>query len=104
MNAEELKEKILKKLEEVSDPEVGVDIVNLGLVYRVDIDKDLKKAHVVVTLTSITCPVGGIILESIRSKLSEIEELDEISVELVFDPPWTPEMMSKKAKLMLGYL
>ncbi len=98
----DVKEIILKKLEEVVDPELGVDIVNLGLVYSIDVKG--KKAVVKVTMTTPACPLLGLILENIKSKLSEIKEVDEISVELVWDPPWTPERMSEKAKRQLGYI
>ena len=102
VSEEEIKNKILSKLEEVIDPEIGVDVVNLGLIYSIDIDLENKKGRVKMTATTPTCPLLGELLSEVQAKLSEIEELDEIAVEITWDPPWTPERMSKKAKELLG--
>ncbi len=103
MNEEEIKDKILKKLEEVVDPELGVDIVNLGLIYEIKVDLKEKKGRVKMTATTPACPLLGEMLADVEKKLSEIEELEEISLELVWDPPWSPDKMSEKVKEMLGY-
>ncbi|MEM4295655.1 MAG: metal-sulfur cluster assembly factor [Candidatus Anstonellales archaeon] len=97
-----IKQVIIKKLEEVNDPEFGVDIVNLGLIYEIKINKDEKKAYIKMTMTTPTCPFAALILREVQEKLSKIDELDEIHVELVWDPPWSADMMSEEAKLMLG--
>ena len=98
-----LKALILDALSAVKDPEIGVDVVNLGLVYGIEVDKEKRSARVKMTLTTPTCPYAGVLLAEIEQALSAIEELDEIHVDLVWDPPWTAEMMSEEAKLMLGY-
>ncbi len=95
-------EKIKKKLSEVYDPEFGVDIVNLGLVYEIKVNLKEKKANVKMTMTSYTCPFMAVILRDVQQKLSEINEIDEIFVELVWEPPWSIDMASEEAKLMLG--
>lgn len=99
---EQIKKKILEKLGDVNDPELGVDIVNLGLIYEIDIDLKNKKGKVKMTATTPMCPMLGEILSEAEAKLSEIEELDEIFLELTWHPPWKPEMMTERAKEMLG--
>lgn len=96
----DIKKIIMKKLEKVIDPELGIDVVNLGLIYDIKIEG--KNATVVMTATTPMCPLLGEMLADVQHKLSEIEELDEIHVELVWDPPWTPDRMSKEAKEILG--
>ncbi len=100
---EKIKEKIKKKLGEVIDPEIGIDIVNLGLIYEIKIERDLSKATVKMTATTPMCPLLGEMLSEVEEKLSQIEEVEEIAVELVWEPKWGPEMMSKEAKEMLGF-
>jgi metal-sulfur cluster biosynthetic enzyme len=97
----ELKERIIEKLKQVKDPEFSVDIVNLGLIYDIKIEGN--KAFIKMTLTTPTCPFAANILRDTQKVLSEINELDEIFVEVVFDPPWSADMMSEEAKLMLGF-
>ncbi len=99
---EELQEIIRKKLYEVIDPEIGIDIVNLGLIYGIEIEEDGKKANVKMTATTPMCPLLGEMLANVQQKLAEIEEIEEIHVELVWEPRWTPERMSKEAREMLG--
>ena len=99
---EELQEIIKKKLYDVIDPEIGIDIVNLGLIYGIEIEDDGKKAKVKMTATTPMCPLLGEMLANVQQKLAEIEEIEEIHVELVWEPRWTPERMSKEAREMLG--
>jgi metal-sulfur cluster biosynthetic enzyme len=101
------KKDIMKKLIEVIDPELGVNIVDLGLIYEVKVIKTKKeekqKAQVRMTFTTPACPMINYILANVESKLNELENID-IDVTVVFDPPWKPEMMSKEAKLKLGMI
>ena len=99
---EELKKIIMEKLEKVLDPELGIDIVNLGLIYEIEIYDDGKKANIKMTATTPMCPLLGEMLSEVQQKLSEIEEIDEIHVEMVWEPRWTPERMSKEARELLG--
>ena len=96
------KEDITQKLKLVVDPELGVDIVELGLVYEINITGK-KEAVVKITFTTPACPMIHTILDDIKKRLEELGEDKDITVEVVFDPPWTPEKMSEKAKLLLGY-
>jgi len=88
-------------LGEVYDPEMGVDLVNLGLIYRLD-DVGEGNLKVEMTMTSPGCPIIGQILENTRRALDAVEGVKDVDLELVWSPPWTPEMMSLEAKMMLG--
>lgn len=96
-------EKAIKaKLSEVLDPELNISIVDLGLVYKVEFLKN-GKTKIVMTLTTIGCPLFSLIEQEAKSKLKELGLSDEsIEFELVFDPPWSMEKMSERAKAMLG--
>ena len=98
---ETLKENILGALEQVIDPELGIDIVNLGLVYDVDMD-DAGMTTVTMTLTSMGCPLAGVIVDQVRAALSDIPEVKKVDVDIVWSPPWSKEMMSRYAKIALG--
>jgi metal-sulfur cluster biosynthetic enzyme len=95
------KQDILDKLSEVKDPELGVNIVDLGLIYDVKVKG--KDVAIKMTFTTPACPMMNYMLEMAKQKLEELEELD-IEISIVFDPPWTPERMSKKAKIKLGMI
>ncbi len=96
-----LKERVLEVLKNVHDPELGVNIVDLGLVYGVEIED--KTVHVTYTLTTMGCPIGPLIEAEMKQFLSGVEGIDEVNAEMVLRPPWTPEMMSEEAKAALGY-
>lgn len=98
---EELKENILGALELVVDPELGIDIVNLGLVYNIDMD-EAGVVTVTMTLTSIGCPLAGSIVDQVKRALADIPEIKDVEVNIVFNPPWDKEMMSRYAKIALG--
>lgn len=98
---EALKENIMGALENVIDPELGIDIVNLGLVYDIDLD-DEGLCTVTMTLTSMGCPLQGHIELDVRRVLSDIPEVKDTKVEIVWDPPWGKERMSRYAKIALG--
>nr|WP_154495705.1 MULTISPECIES: metal-sulfur cluster assembly factor [Bacillus] len=88
-------------LEQVVDPELGVDIVNLGLVYDVDMDEN-GKTDVTMTLTSMGCPLAPIIVDEVKKALADIPEVKEVDVQIVWNPPWTRDKMSRYAKIALG--
>lgn len=98
---EALKENIMGALENVIDPELGIDIVNLGLVYDADLDED-GLCTVTMTLTSMGCPLAGHIERDVKFVLQDIPEVKETKVDIVWDPPWGKEKMSRYAKIALG--
>ncbi|MBF0713724.1 metal-sulfur cluster assembly factor [Gemella sp. GH3] len=97
----ELKDRVIEALETVIDPELGIDIVNLGLVYDVKMN-DEGHAIVEMTLTSMGCPVAPLIIEQVEMAMLTVEEVNEVDVELIWDPPWTKDKMSRYAKIALG--
>lgn len=94
------KSQVIEKLKECYDPEIPINIVDLGLVYEVKIKK--KNIYIKMTLTSIGCPLWSLIAEEVKRKLKEIDGVEEVEVDIVWDPPWTPEKMSKQAREILG--
>lgn len=97
----DMRESILGALENVIDPELGIDIVNLGLVYELDLN-DEGLCTVTMTLTSMGCPLGPIIVDQIRTALSELPEVKDVEVNIVWNPPWSKDKMSRYAKMALG--
>ncbi len=95
------REEVIDALRVVEDPELGMDIVDLGLLYDVAVEE--RKVHVTFTLTSMGCPVGPMIEEQIRETVAAMEGVEEIESELTWDPPWSPEKMSDDAKFILGF-
>jgi len=91
---------VLNALKRVVDPEIGINIVDMGLVYSIDV-KD-KSVHIKMTLTSPFCPLGYFIVGEVERALKDVG-FKNVDVEIVFDPPWTPERMSEEAKRKLGW-
>lgn len=98
-----LEEKVVEMLKTVFDPEIPVDIYNLGLVYKIDIDDDANLA-IDMTMTAPSCPMADFIVEDARIKLESVEGLKSVTINVVFEPEWTKDMMSEEAKLELGML
>ncbi|PKG25507.1 metal-sulfur cluster assembly factor [Niallia nealsonii] len=98
---EELKESIMGALELVIDPELGVDIVNLGLIYDLDLKED-GILTVTMTLTAMGCPLAGVIVDQVKAALNDIPEIKETEVNIVWTPAWTKDRMSRYAKIALG--
>jgi metal-sulfur cluster biosynthetic enzyme len=95
------KEEVVEALRQVEDPELGMDIVDLGLMYDVELENG--KVKVVHTLTSMGCPVGPMIQQQIDDVVRALPGVEDVEVELTWDPPWTPEKMSEDAKFILGF-
>jgi len=102
-NLLEMEEQIVKMLKTVYDPEIPVNIYDLGLVYGVDID-DEKNVTITMTLTAPGCPVADFILDDVKTRIESIPELNNVEVKLVFEPEWHSDMMNEEAKLELGFL
>ena len=96
-------EAIVAMLKTVYDPEIPVNIYDLGLMYKVDVDDD-KNVRIDMTLTAPNCPAADFILEDVRMKVESISEVKSVEVNLVFEPEWDKDMMSEEAKLELGFL
>ena len=105
---EEMEEKVVEQLKTIYDPELPVNIYDLGLIYDVDCWTDstskLKMCKIKMTLTSATCSMSEIIVDLVLSISSRLEYLENVDVELVFDPPWGQDSMSDEAKLQMGLL
>ncbi|OGK29115.1 hypothetical protein A3D06_02190 [Candidatus Roizmanbacteria bacterium RIFCSPHIGHO2_02_FULL_40_9] len=95
-----LVEKIKNKLYEVNDPELHISIVDLGLIYEIQVKK--QKAYITMTLTTIGCPLFSTIEMMMREKILELDEIENVYLELVFDPPWSMERMTERGKAILG--
>ena len=103
MNSDELKPEIIKALRTIYDPEIPVNIYDLGLIYHIEISDDCA-VHVQMTLTTPGCPVAATFPQTVEQTVREVPEVSSATVELVWDPPWTNENMSEAAKLALGLL
>ncbi|MBR4534384.1 MAG: DUF59 domain-containing protein [Bacteroidaceae bacterium] len=100
----ELEEKVVELLKTVYDPEIPVNVYDLGLIYRIELSDDLTRLDVDMTMTAPSCPMADFIVEDVRLKLENIEGLSSVNVNLVFEPEWTQDMMTEEAKLELGML
>ncbi len=104
----EMEEIVVEHLKQIYDPELPVDIYNLGLIYEVNCHTDevsgMKKCKIIMTLTSATCSMSEVIVDLVKSIANRQEGLEEVDVEIVFDPPWSQESMTDEAKLAMGLL
>ncbi len=98
-----IEEEIVNTLKTIFDPEIPVNIYDLGLIYEVNVDEE-GKARIVMTLTSPNCPVAESMPEEVFDKVSAVEGVSHVDVNLTFDPPWTKDMLSDEALLELGLL
>lgn len=103
MDAEAIREKVVETLKTCYDPEIPVDIYELGLIYEVDVDEEGQVA-VQMTLTSPMCPVAESLPPEVEAKVRSVEGVKEARVDVVWEPPWSPAMMSEAAKLELGMM
>ena len=104
MDELQIQEKVIELLKTVFDPEIPVNIYDLGLIYRIELSDDNTELAVDMTLTAPNCPAADFIMEDVRQKLETIEGLKRVDVNLVFEPEWDKDMMSEEAKLELGLL
>lgn len=107
MNKEEdflaVEGEIVKVLKNIYDPEIPVNVYDLGLIYNIEVD-DNNNVDIRMTLTAPNCPIADDILREVHDEIKSIESVNEVNVNLVFDPPWDQDMMSEEAKLELGLL
>jgi FeS assembly SUF system protein len=97
----ELKEKIVTEIKKIYDPEIPINIYELGLIYKIEV-KDDKKVNVEMTLTSPNCPVAESLPKKVKDNILKIDGVDDVDLKIVWDPPWTQDMMSESAKLDLN--
>jgi FeS assembly SUF system protein len=102
-DTQDLEQKVVDVLKTIFDPEIPVNIYELGLVYKVKVE-DPNQVQIKMTLTSPNCPVAESLPIEVETKVSSMDEVSQASVEIVWEPPWNPEMMSEAAKLELGLL
>ncbi|NTW30513.1 MAG: metal-sulfur cluster assembly factor [Candidatus Moranbacteria bacterium] len=102
MNKDKANESAMKKIGEVLDPELGVSVVDLGLIYGITVDKE-GIARVSMTLTTMGCPLFPVMQKDIEDRLLELPEVNDVKIELTFDPPWTPDRMTEETKIRLGF-
>lgn len=103
VNIKEVGDKIVDVLKTIYDPEIPVDIYELGLIYDVFVNEN-KEAKILMTLTSPNCPVAESLPVEVEQKVQTLDEIDKAEVEITFDPPWSQDLMSEEAKLELGFL
>jgi FeS assembly SUF system protein len=103
MTPEEIETEIVKMIKTIYDPEIPVDIFELGLIYEIRVSEE-KDVEVIMTLTSPSCPEAEIIPGTVEMKVAGVPEVKSVKVTLTFDPPWTKEMMSEEAQLELGFM
>jgi len=98
-----LEKQIFDALKTVYDPEIPVNVYDLGLIYEVEVD-DYNNVDISMTLTAPNCPVADDLIRDVRDKIADLPETQRVNVELTFDPPWDKSMMSEEAKLELGFM
>ena len=99
----DLEEKIVRMLKTVYDPEIPVNVYDLGLIYRIEVNEDLS-VEIDMTMTAPNCPAADFIVEDVRQKVDSIEGIKQTDINLVFEPEWNKDMMSEEAKLDLGFI
>ena len=104
LKTEDLTNEIVRILKTIYDPEIPVDIYELGLIYDVFVNKEHNAVKIIMTLTTPNCPVAESLPQEVKEKVAAIEGVEDVILDLTFDPPWTQELMSDEAKLALGFL
>lgn len=100
----QLTEKIIKVLKSIYDPEIPVDIYELGLIYDVFVNKEKNGVKIIMTLTTPNCPVAESLPQEVKDRVNAIEGIEEVALDLTFEPAWTQDLMSDEAKLALGFM
>lgn len=97
-----IEKQVWEKLAQIPDPELNISLVDLGLIYKVKVNKG--KAKITMTLTSMGCPLFGMIQKAVEEKVREVKTIENVEVDLTFDPPWNMDLMSQEAKIKLGLI
>ncbi len=104
LSTTKLTEKIIETLKLIYDPEIPVDIYELGLIYDVFVNKEKDGVKIIMTLTTPNCPVAESLPQEVKDRVNAIEGIEDVVLDLTFEPAWTQELMSEEAKLALGFL
>ncbi len=104
LDIESLTNEIIEVIKTIYDPEIPVNIYELGLIYDVFINREERAVKIIMTLTTPNCPVAESLPQEVKDKVGAIEGVNEVLLDLTFDPPWSQELMSDEAKLALGFL
>ena len=99
------KKKVIDVIKTCYDPEIPVDLWNLGLIYKISLNENIKNkviVHITMTLTTPGCGMINVIADNLKDKVNAIKEVDKVNIDITFEPPWEPKMMSNKAKEILG--
>ena len=99
-----VEERAVELLKTVFDPEIPVNVYDLGLIYRIEVKTEEKALEVDMTLTAPNCPAADFLVEDVKQKVGSVDGINEVNVNIVFDPEWNKDMMSEEAKLELGFL
>ena len=99
----QIEEQVLRMIKTVYDPDIPVNIYELGLIYRIEITEDAV-CHIDMTLTAPNCPAADFLVEDVKQKVGSVEGISQVEVNIVFEPEWNKDMMSEEAKLELGFL
>lgn len=100
----DIKQSVKETLKQIPDPEIGVSIWDLGLIYEINIDEKAGTVDIIMTLTTIGCPLFNLIADPIREAVSKLPGVKKVNIELTFEPPWSTDRMSEEAKAQLGFL
>ena len=103
MNKKELENRIIEVIKTIYDPEIPVNIYELGLIYDINV-KDENRVKILMTLTTPNCPVAESLPQEVKDKVKSLDQVSDVELEMTFDPPWNKELMSDEAKLELGFL
>jgi metal-sulfur cluster biosynthetic enzyme len=104
MNEEALLQTLELAARQVIDPETGLNVVDMGLIYEIEYSPDERKVHVVMTFTTPGCPSGGLMVRGLEWSLGAIDGVDAVDVEVVFEPRWNPDMISQEGRNQLGWM
>ena len=99
----ELESQIVKALKNVYDPEIPVNVYDLGLIYEIEV-KSEKEVDITMTLTAPNCPMADIVLNDVETYVQDVQGIETVNVKLTFDPPWDKDMLSEEARLELGFM
>ncbi len=103
MTEDETVQELVSAARDVNDPETGLSVLDMGLIFHLSYSAALRRAHVVMTFTTPACPSGGVMVEGLERRLAEVEGVDDVKVDVTFETPWTPERITPAGREALGW-